>query len=269
MFKTFVITLISVTYLYSNSLYIHFFDVGEGESAYIQTPSNEKILVDCGNPVNVDTIIDFFSKHNIKTLDALILTHHHLDHIGGVFQLLDSIQVKKRYDNGYNVNTKDDIYRWFKKFYYNENYTALKAQNKLHFGDTIIEIISPKILNGNMNESSLVLKVTYKNTAILLMADATIPIEKMLIKENVTLKADLLKIGHHGYKDATSKSFLEKVSPTYAIISINKNNIRNYPSDEVIKRLKEQNIQIFQTYKDGSVTFKSDGQMIKTSNFEK
>lgn len=252
--------------IHAGTLKVYFLDVGEGESIYIETPESKNVLIDSGNLITVNKVAEFFNRHNIKRLDLMIITHPHSDHMGGVFRILNDIQVDKRYDNGQPVGntTCDNLYRWYEEFYRKGNYSVLKSGDIISLGRVVIKVLSPPDLSQNWNDNSLVLKLLYGRTSFLFMGDATLNVERwLLLRKKEELKADVLKVGHHGAGDSASEAFLKAVSPEYAVISINKDNIRGYPSEEVIQRLKRLGIKVSLTCKEGDILIESNGLEIK------
>jgi competence protein ComEC len=110
-------------------------------------------------------------------------------------------------------------------------------------------------LSDDWNANSLVLKLTYGEAAFLIAGDATGVVEEALVKGGVELKAKVLKVGHHGAQDATGKDFLDAVRPAYAVISVDEGNIRGYPDEKILKRLKKRGIQTLLTKSHGDITF--------------
>ena len=247
---------------WTQDLKVFFLDVGEGEAIYFET-AKHKILVDSGNLITGLKVVKFLKKRGVDQLDALIITHPHPDHMGGIFHVVQQIDIKARFDNGQSLSQeKDDLYRWYIELFRNNNYQALSAGDQLQFGDIKLQVLSPNKLSGNWNQDSLVIKVIHNDITLLLMADAGIATENKLLNSKVAVKADILKIGHHGSLGTSSADFLDSVLPKYAVISTNKNNLRGYPNKQVIKRINQKNIQLFYTYKHGDIVFKSDGNKV-------
>ena len=248
---------------------IYFFNVGEGEAIFVETDNRKHILIDSGNLITGYNIIKFFKKNNIEKIDKFIITHPHADHCGGVFMILQEINVYEKYDNGESLNVTEcsDLYRWYSEIFRKGRYKILKKGDSFNVDNVTFNILSPDILSKNWNNNSLVIMVKYKNLKILLTADVGKPVLKNLLNSDMDLHADILKIPHHGAEDSFLKDFIKKVMPDYAIISINKNNIRGYPSKKVIDYLKGLNIKLFTTYKDGNIHFKSNGDEISYRKF--
>jgi competence protein ComEC len=245
---------------WAGPLQITFIDVGEGEAIYLEK-DDKSILIDTGNVITAERIVKFLLDKNVNTLDMLIITHPHEDHMSGVFQVLQNIQALALYDNGETIPSRggQNLYRWYKEFFRTGSYKALKKGDQLIWGDVRLDILNSVGSSSNWNKNSLVLKLHYKNTSFLLMADAGIDVEESLIQDQVDLTADVLKVGHHGAKDGTSVEFLEAVSPKYAVISINTNNIRGYPAPSTMTKLRQQNIEVLTTYAEGNIALESDG----------
>lgn len=241
------------------NLRIHFLNVGEGDSILIETPEGENILVDTGNFISGYKVVKYLKQNNIYTLDHLIFTHPDLDHIGGAFFVLQMLKVKNVYDNGQNLAELvkySDIYRWYEELVRKDKgYKTLRAKDIIFLDGLTLRVLwpPPSFTPSDFNANSLVIMLEYGRFRCLLTADLTIPGERKILEEKVDIKADILKIGHHGASDASCKEFLTAVSPRVAIISVNKANSRGYPAEEVISRLKKTGIKLYRTDVDGDI----------------
>ena len=246
--------------LKANALEITFLDVGEGEAIFLKS-AGQTALIDSGNPLSGAVVTDFLKARGVNSLDKVIITHPHLDHMGGVFQILPRFTVKQRYDNGQNADPKNHLYRWYRQAYRNVNYQALKPGDRLTLGEAEILVLnSTQPDRSSWNKNSLVLMVSHRESRALLMADADASVEQKLLDQGALLSANLLKLGHHGHSDATTETFLQGVSPDFAVISINEDNARGYPSKKILNRLEEHSIKTLTTYEHGHLFFKSNGQ---------
>lgn len=244
-----------------NAPSICFLDVGEGATTWLKDGNGHNILIDTGNPISGNRVGEILSQAGVEKIDTLIITHPHPDHMGGVFHILPHFQVHHPYDNGQPIPIMPgcDIYRWYVQIFRSgKNYKVLKRGSMLTWPGVSIEVLWPgdDDYSKNWNENSLVLKVMASGKVALLMGDATSRVESRLLEMNPgILKADLLMVGHHGAGDATSLAFLKAVDPKWAIISINKNNIRGYPATRVLKRLHATGTKIYLLYERGDCTW--------------
>ncbi len=243
----------------SNCLKINFLDVDEGDSILIETPGGRNILIDTGNLISGFKVAEYLKKKDIENIDHLIFTHPDFDHIGGAFFISQMLKVKNVYDNGEDLNNPAktaDIYRWYTQLIRkNNNYRVLKAKDKLSFDGVILQVLWPpqKLPFSDPNNNSIVILLEYGKFRALLTGDLSMPGERELLKSKVNLKADVLKVGHHGAVDANSEEFLKKVSPKIAIISVNKANIFGYPAQEVIKKIKKAGATLYRTDNSGDI----------------
>lgn len=239
---------------------VHFIDVGQGDSILIQTPTKKTILIDGGSPKAGKEVVSYLEKSHIKKVDVLIATHPDIDHIGGLSDVMKSIKIGEIIDSG--------------KFYTTKTY--LKYRNQIKQAKIPITIakkdqninIDPslniKVLNTyehrkNNNQSSIVLKITYGEISFLFMADVEKEQEKEL-QEEYNLKADIVKVAHHGSQTSSSLEFLQEVNPKIALITYGKQNKYGHPVQRVIQNLNKINATIYSTAVFGDIIVRTDGQ---------
>lgn len=222
---------------------VHVIDVGEGDALLIQS-DKAAVLVDTGSPIGGPVVVRYLNDLGIEKLDALVLTHPHPDHMGGVFSVLDAVEVARTFDNGQSLweeVKREDIYRWYQESIRSRSdYSVLKRGDVLSFGDFKLETLWPiagTTKSGDWNNNSLVLKVTAGSGSALLMGDALAEVERKLVELSPSaLKADLLKAGHHASAFTGDPAFIERVAPALVAVSVNGNNVRGYPSRETLAR---------------------------------
>lgn len=240
---------------------IHFINVGEGDSILLET-QEKTALIDTGNLISGPRLVKYLKEKGIEKLDYLIITHPHPDHMGGVFFILPMLKVEKIYDNGQDlggVRKVCPIYRWYEDLVRKrKNYAVLISGDTLTLGSLTLEVLWPPGVptSSDFNAFSLVMMVSYGGFSCLLSGDLTASGERELLKRGVSLKADVLKVGHHGAEDATTKEFLEAVSPGIAVVSVDKDNFWGYPSARVLERLKKAGVKVYRTDRDGDIVLK-------------
>lgn len=245
-------------------LEVVFFDVGQGDSIFIETKQGHQILIDGGKDKTVlsklENEMDFFDKE----IDLVILTHPDKDHFGGLTSVLDNYEVLNFMWTGVLKDSFD--FNKFKSLLDDENVIIGKAGQTVVIDDISLKTLHPQLsLEGkeakNLNDSSLVFKLIYGNSSFLLTGDLTCKMEEVLINNDYDLSADILKVGHHGSKYSTCEDFLKEVSPKYAIIQVGENNY-GHPDSEVLDRLEENNIKVMRTDLNSDVKFYSNGKQL-------
>lgn len=244
-----------------NLMYVHYINVNQGDAILIQV-NNKNLLIDSGPKSHKKQLVKFLNDLNISKLDYVIATHPHEDHIGNMNTVLNSYKVQSFY--------APKVYSYTKSF--EQMIDSLKSNNlkinpikrgcnTINLGfQTNVEVFSPiNDTYDNENNYSPVIKISFGNNSFLFTGDAEKEIEDKLILLNDDLKADILKVSHHGSSSSTSDSFLNRVSPKYAIISVGKNNIYDHPNDTIISKLNTYNIDILRTDIQNNITLISDG----------
>lgn len=250
-----------------NTMLVEFMDVGQGDSTLIILPDGKHILVDAANPNDGKEIAEHLSDKGITKIDYLIATHPHADHIGGMAYIIENFEIGQIFAP--KVATADvptsKTYENFLKSVKNKGLkiTAVKGGNILFKGDNYkAECFAPNADEyDGLNNYSVVFKLTYGIDTFLFMGDAETTVEKEIMNMGYNLKADVLKIGHHGSSSSSNEEFLSAVSPTYAVISCGKSNSYGHPHEETISALN--NLKGLKTYyrtdKDLTVTAASYG----------
>jgi len=238
---------------------VHFMDVGEGAATWIEVGDGRHILVDTGNVVTGAGLLTMLQKAGVERLKAIIITHPHPDHMGGIFHLLPFLKVDRVLDNGQAIAKLPscDIYRWYVEAVRGRaNYGVLNKGDRLQYGPVNIEVLwPPSPTSKNWNDNALVILLDINHRRILLMSDAGYHVEAALLKEEIDLGAEVLQVGHHGAPDASSETFLKAVAPERAVISVNSNNVRGYPSKDVLERLSAAGADVLLTSDNGTWTW--------------
>lgn len=243
----------------ADNLKVHFIDVGQADSILIEQ-NNEYMLIDAGNNEDGPLLVNYFNNLGITSFKYVFGTHAHEDHIGGLDDIIKNFTIENFYMPEVITTTKtfEDVLDALEAK--QVAFQTPKINDELTFKDSKIKVLS--ILNDDedLNDTSIVLRLKYGTTSFLFTGDASSTIEKNIL--NKEIQSDVLKLGHHGSRYSTSKDFLKKVSPTYAIISVGKNNSYNHPHSEVFKRLNEQNVKIYRTDEQGTIIAESNGTII-------
>ncbi|WP_312193018.1 ComEC/Rec2 family competence protein [Exiguobacterium sp.] len=245
---------------------IYGFDVGQGDSTFIRT-KEEAILIDGGNNGKGEEVVRYLQKLGVKRLTAVIATHPDADHIGGLDTVLDAFPVDSVYAP--RVTHTTETYRDFLLAVKREGVTikSVKAGLKIPSEAARFTFLAP-LTDGtqDLNSWSAVLRVEHGQDRFLFMGDAPIRTERQLLESNADVRADVLKLGHHGADTSSSLPFLQAVSPKRALISAGKDNAYRHPRPSVLQELKAERITIDRTDQSGTIQYISTGDGIKESN---
>lgn len=259
----------------SGSLEVTFIDVGQGDSVLIETPEGETILIDGGEFDTYESHLEpFLGSKDIDKVDTAVVTHYHSDHCGGIYELVSKGKAAKLVLPNYEDTdtTRSGLESVAKSARTETEYVAKGDFLKNDCKDLTIEVLHPKEggLSGNNfhNNSSLVLWVKYFDTSFLITGDIEARAEKEIIK-TYDIECDVLKVPHHGSSTSSSKKFLDAANPTYAIISSGEDNSYGHPHYEVLERLENDDIRIYNTAHDGNITFYLNYDGIRDIKFSK
>lgn len=229
-------------------LHVSFLDVGQGDSIFIKTPENHQILVDGGPDSQVlnelTKVMPFFD----KDIDLVVLSHPHLDHLGGLLEVFKHYQVKQVLITG--VMSESPFYRAFFEDLRLGNVGILlaSAEADLDMGSVVLDVLYPfeevsSLSFENLNNSSIVAMVKYLDKRILLTGDAEKEVEEELVKKGVSLRANVLKVGHHGSRSSSTWEFLERVRPEIAVIQAGRGNSFGHPHEETLENLRNSGVK--------------------------
>lgn len=244
-------------------LEIDFYDIGQGDAIFIETPGRKQILVDGGPNLTIleklGKELSFWDRH----IDLVILTHPEYDHIGGLIEVIKRYEIGGILTTGVNRDTAE--YQEWQGIIMQENIPIYIAQaNRVINLDNDIKIIilHPKEnLVGQeikkSNNTSIVAQLVYKDFELLLTGDIEKKIEKKLVNSGVGLQSDILKVSHHGSKTSSTKAFISAVNPMAAVIQAGKDNSYGHPHDSVLDTLS--NIATFITSRDGDIEILTNG----------
>lgn len=250
-------------------LEICFFDVGQGDSIFIETPEKQQILIDGGpSSVILEKLAQEMPFYD-KTIDLIILTHPEHDHIRGLFDVLERYEVENILWTGVINNTNE--YKEWIRLIKNEGADIKIAQagQEITLSESIfIDILYPfeNLDNKEIkqtNDTSIVARLVFNDVSFLFTGDISKKIELELVERKSKLKSRVLKVGHHGSKTSSHHDFLEMVSAEIGIIQCGKDNRYGHPYEEVLSRLEESDIDILRTDEKGDIKILSDGDNYK------
>jgi len=237
----------------------HFIDVGDGD-AILLIADGKTMMVDYGSADQVSKVRGYLATFGIQKLDINLATHPHEDHIGNMSTALRQLGAGSVYMTKATATTK--VYQNMLETLKEKSLTPneLTAGKSFTLGGADVKVLSPaKVLYSDINDTSAVLKVTYKSTSFLLCGDIQHKAEKDIITTGQDLKADVIKVAHHGSGTSSSKEFLKAVTPAFAVISCAKNSQYHYPNPNTVTRLEETGAKVYTTATDGDVVITSDG----------
>lgn len=251
----------------SRFLQVHFIDVGQGDSIFIQTPEGVTALID-GGPGN-GTALRFLQAKGIDRIDVMIASHPHADHIGGLIEILHTMPVGVVWTSGAVHNTGT-----FERFLdaiieAKVPYQEAQTGDIIPFGQLHFLVLHSNLKATNLNDSSLVVRLSYQAVSFLFTGDSEKSGEEQMLRQfSDQLTSTVLKVGHHGSASSSSSEFLAAVAPQVAVYSAGIDNQYGHPHPITLSRLQAMNIQIFGTSVDGTVVISTDGVKYQITTME-
>ncbi len=249
-------------------LEVVFFDVGQGDAIFIETPQGHQILIDGGPNKKILEKLSEEMPFWDNSLDLVILTHPEKDHVGGLNYVLRRYKVENILWTGVLRDTK--TFEYWQENLANEKANEIIAEEgqRIKAGEVQISIFYPlenlaKKEYKNSNDTSIIARLIFEKNSFLFAGDATKKTEKELLAQEFNLNSDVLKVGHHGSKTSSSGEFLENVSPKIAVISCGRNNPYGHPHEQVLRNLENLAIKVLRTDQHGDIKIISDGKSIK------
>lgn len=240
---------------------VHYIDVGQADAALVVCDGNY-MLIDGGNDEDSSLIYSYLKKQNVKKLHTIVCSHAHEDHVGGLPAAVHNFEFENVYapvrenDIGSYISFKEKIVSKGKSI------TNPKPGDSFNFGSSVVEFFGPVYDTTDLNNTSIVLKITYGSTSFLFTGDAEREVEQDILDKGFDLSATVLKVGHHGGATSTTYPFLREVMPEYAIISVGKNNQYHHPTEDVLSRLRDADVTVYRTDLNGDIIAKSDGKNV-------
>ncbi len=256
-------------------LRVTFFDVGQGDAALLEFPQEKRLLIDTGSwfgetSAGARVLAPYFHRQGIRRLHAVIISHPHADHLGGLPALLAAIKIDTVYHCG--VNSHSELEQRCARLLDSLNvpHKALRAGARLvgFAGAEITALCTnapgpDRMQYENLNEASLVMKIIFGRVALLFPGDAEQMSESHLLRHARALNSDLLKVAHHGSRTSSTEEFLQAVTPQWAVISAGRRNRFEHPHEEVLERYERLGISTVRTDQNGAVIFETEGISLK------
>lgn len=260
-------------------LRVSFIDVGQGDAALVEFPGGRTMLIDAGMrseeyDAGEHIVVPFLKRRGIKVLDWMVASHPHADHIGGMLHVFEKVDVKEVIESGQPA--RDSIFIGYRYAVEREQAAVRHARAfdsaltingvRLYFLYPTHNVVTPDTFytSLNLNNTSVVMKLRYGETSWLFTGDLEQEGEAELVSLfGPFLKSDVLKVGHHGSRTSSTDQFIRHVRPSYAVISVGRNNKFNHPSESVVQRLQDVDAEVLRTDEEGAIVFESDGKDIE------
>lgn len=245
-------------------LEVHVLDLGQADSIIIRC-GEHAMLVDAGEYQTGAKVVDYIKSLGIGRFDYVIATHPHSDHIGAMrliprnFTVGEFFMPEKEHTTNAFVKMLDEIEEK------NIRLTFPAPGDKITLGDAEITFLSPApgMEFEDMNDCSIAFIIDFGNVSAVFTGDMGVKPEKMILEAGYDIDCDIVKIGHHGSKTASSREFIEAMSPEYGIITVEKNAKSNLPAKTIVNRYKEYGVKLYRTDLNGTIVIKTDGNDIR------
>ncbi|MBR4051165.1 MAG: MBL fold metallo-hydrolase [Clostridia bacterium] len=244
---------------------VHFINVGQGDCTLIKTPDGN-MLIDAGENGYETTVLDYLEAQGVDSLKYLVATHPHSDHIGGVAEVLDAVPTENIIMPRLSKTNTPTTVTYEKMLTAIKNSGAkvisAKPGNEYSCGGAEFTVLAPFEQDENLNNMSVVLKLTYKGYSFIFSGDAEKDVENRILKEGYDISADVYKGAHHGSSTSNSKKFVRAINPTYAVLSYEEGNSYGHPHKETVYLFNEEGITYYSTADYGTIVFTVDNSIL-------
>jgi competence protein ComEC len=243
----------------NSSFEVHYIDVGQGDSELVICDGHA-MLIDGGDVDASSLMYTYLKNLGIDKLDCVVCTHPHEDHVGGLSGALSYATADTVYCSYTEYDSKafSNFIKTLEK--QGLSITVPSDGDSFYLGSALVQVFGPLDEYEEVNDNSIVLKITYGKTSFLFMGDAMESSENDIMDSGYDINCTVLKVAHHGSETSTSYRFLYLSEPKYAVISCGKDNSYNHPNEEVLSRLADADVTVYRTDKNGTVICKSDGE---------
>lgn len=242
---------------------VYYLDVGQSDCTIVIC-DDEVLMIDTGTINQLKNIRTNLYMLEIDTIDYMLLTHPHDDHIGSAADIIEHYSVSNvlmpeiSAENPVTTLTYDNLFDMISEN--NVNPESVSYGDSFMLGSAVVEILAPIKQDENINNMSVITKITYGNTSFLFPGDAEEEIEKQILREKIDVSANILKVGHHGSNTSSTDAFISAVKPEYVVISAGSDNNYGHPTLNNIEKFVDLGIKPYMTAVDGHITVTSDGE---------
>ena len=249
----------------TSEVLVYFIDVGQADAIYIKD-GNSNMMIDAGNNADGKLLVKYLHSLNVRGFKYVVVTHAHEDHIGGMDDIINNFKIDSFYmpEAISTSKTFEDVLDALDKN--KVTFQTPKIGDKFTLENTNFEVLSIGNDTSDLNDTSLVLKMSYNNTCVLFMGDASSNVEKNLLDKNINCQ--VLKVGHHGSRYSSSDEFIKKVNPTYGIIMVGEGNKYGHPTKKTLDILNKYKVTIHRTDEEGTIVMHLKGDDISFENFK-
>ena len=249
----------------TSEVLVYFIDVGQADAIYIKD-GNSNMMIDAGNNADGKLLVKYLHSLNVRGFKYVVVTHAHEDHIGGMDDIINNFKIDSFYmpEAISTSKTFEDVLDALDKN--KVTFQTPKIGDKFTLENTNFEVLSIGNDTSDLNDTSLVLKMSYNNTCVLFMGDASSNVEKNLLDKNINCQ--VLKVGHHGSRYSSSDEFIKKVNPTYGIIMVGEGNKYGHPTKKTLDILNKYKVTIHRTDEEGTIVMHLKGDDISFENIK-
>ncbi len=246
-------------------LSVHYIDVGQGDCELVLLSNGSSILIDTGTSESQNYLVQYLESYDVDSIDYLILTHPHSDHIGGAAKIFDEFEIENVIMPD-AISTSSTFEKVLQKIEAEDcGITVAKPELSFELSSATVKILAPvKDYKDDLNNQSIVFRLDFGSTSFLFTGDAESSSEADILNKfsQSDISSSVLKIAHHGSSTSSTYNWLKTVNPQYAVISCGKDNEYGHPHFETINNLNKLNITYFRTDINGNIIFKSDGKSV-------